>query len=210
MTKPLRRDAARNRDKLLAAAAATFTETGLDASLEEIARRAGVSIGTLYNHFPIREALFDAILPERVAVIDRLGHAALAEADPWRGFTGYLERLFSTLAADRGLRHVMTREYPDAERLTEACHRGFATIAALVERARTDGRLRSDFAMSDLACLIWAMTRIIDTTADVAPQGWRRQLAFMVDGLRSDAAQPIPVEAMTAEQVTAALAGPRG
>ncbi|WP_280251643.1 TetR/AcrR family transcriptional regulator, partial [Nocardia abscessus] len=70
MTKPLRRDAARNREKLLRSAAEVFTEQGLEGSLEEIARRAGVSIGTLYNHFPTRDMLIDALLPPRLAAMD--------------------------------------------------------------------------------------------------------------------------------------------
>ena len=204
-TKPLRRDAARNREKLLAAASAVFAADGLDASLEEIARHAEVSIGTLYNHFPTREALFDAILPERINALDELARRALAEPDAWSGFTGYLEGLFDALSRDAGIRHAMTREYPDARLLTESCHRGFANTAALLDRARESGRLRADFAMPDLACLLWSMTRIIDTTADVAPNAWRRQLAFMLDGLRSEAAQRLPVEPMTQDQVSEAL-----
>lgn len=206
--KPLRRDAARNRDKLRAAASEVFTAKGLDASLEEIAKHAKVSIGTLYNHFPTREALFDAIFPERVEATEALAREALTSDDAWDGFAGYLEGLFDMLAADRGLRHVMTREYPAAEALTEACHRGFAATEAIVLRAKESGSLRADFEMSDLASVLWAMAHIIDTTADVAPGAWRRFLAFILDGLRSEAAHPIAVEAMRPEQIVEALLGP--
>ncbi|MFC5121874.1 TetR/AcrR family transcriptional regulator [Amycolatopsis halotolerans] len=83
-SKPLRADAARNRDKLLAAATRAFGEHGLDAPLEQIARSAGVSIGTLYAHFPTRDAFVDAILPAQLAALDDLATKALAEPDPCR------------------------------------------------------------------------------------------------------------------------------
>jgi AcrR family transcriptional regulator len=78
----------RNRDRLVAAAAELFGERGVDVPLDEVARSAGVSIGTLYNHFPNRGALLDAVLPERLAEFDRLATSALADPDAWRGFTG--------------------------------------------------------------------------------------------------------------------------
>ncbi|MGH8880507.1 MAG: TetR/AcrR family transcriptional regulator [Stackebrandtia sp.] len=204
-TKPLRRDAARNREKLLAAASEVFAASGLDASLEEIARHAEVSIGTLYNHFPTRETLFDAIFPERVEAVDHIARRSLSHEDSWLGLTEFLTALFETIARDQGLRHVMTREYPDAQLLTEACHRGYENIAALLDRARESGQLRTDFTMPDLACLLWSMTRVIDATAAVAPQAWRRHLGFVLDGLRTDAAHRLPAEAMTSQQVSEAL-----
>src|SRR6202034_2003593 len=100
-SRPLRSDAARNRDKLLDAAALEFGERGLDAPLEHIARRAGVSIGTLYAPFPAREAFFEAMYPPRLAALDQIAAKALADVDPWNGFAGFIEGLFGLLAADR-------------------------------------------------------------------------------------------------------------
>ena len=98
--RPLRADAARNREKLLAAATRLFGERGLDVPMEHIARRAEVSIGTLYAHFPTRDAFFEAIFPERLAALETLGEKALAEPDPWQGFVGYLEGVFAMHATD--------------------------------------------------------------------------------------------------------------
>src|SRR5882757_1609905 len=91
-TRPLRRDAQRNRELLLAAAREVFAERGLEAPLEEIARRAGVSIGTLYNRFPSRVDLVDAALTEPVEASVRIAERALANPDPWQGLVRSEER----------------------------------------------------------------------------------------------------------------------
>ncbi|MWA00250.1 TetR family transcriptional regulator [Actinomadura sp. LD22] len=202
-----RADAARNRDKLLASAAAVFGERGLDAPLEEVARRAGVSIGTLYNHFPARADLFDAIFPARLSALDRLAETALADADPWSGFVAFVEGLVALQAADRGLNDVLARRFPAASGLAEACHRGFAHLDRIVERAKEAGRLRSDFETQDIMPLMWATSQIIRECGDAAPGIWRRFLGFVLDGLRADAARPLPVPALTPDQVAEFMAG---
>ena len=105
----LRADALRNRQQLMTAAAELFDERGVDVPLEEIARRAGVSIGTLYNHFPNRGALLDAVLPDWVAEVDRLAKAALADPDPWRGFAGFMDGLFGIQARNRSMNDAIAR-----------------------------------------------------------------------------------------------------
>jgi AcrR family transcriptional regulator len=199
--RPLRADAARNRDKLLATAVEVFGERGLDAPLEEIARRARVSIGTLYNHFPTREALLDAVLPGRLAALEQVAEAALADADPWNGFSGFLEGLFALQARDRGLNDALARRFPVGPEAREACHRGFQYADLIIQRARDSGRLRDDFAVEDLSAMIWAVSQVIRETAEVAPQTWRRFLAFFLDGLRASAAHPVAVPALTGEQL---------
>ncbi|MFD0887479.1 TetR/AcrR family transcriptional regulator [Streptosporangium algeriense] len=200
-TRPLRADAVRNRDRLLAAAKQVFGERGLDAPLEEIARRAEVSIGTLYNHFPTREAFFDAIIPERLAALERITAAALADPDPWRGFTGFLEGLFALQAEDRGLNDAMAQRLPLSDKVLASCHRGFELAGQVVERAKESGALRADFDMRDLPLLIWAISQVIRESTGVAPQAWRRCLAFFLDGLRADAARPLAVPALAWEQL---------
>ncbi|MFD1933586.1 TetR/AcrR family transcriptional regulator [Nonomuraea mangrovi] len=139
--RPLRADAARNRDKLLVTATQLFGERGLDVPLEEIARRAGVSIGTLYNHFPTREAFFDAIFPERLTALDRIAEAALAHPDPWDGFAGFLEGLFALQAEDQ-LNDALARRFPVTAEVTDACHRGLRHVDRIIARAKDAGRLR--------------------------------------------------------------------
>jgi AcrR family transcriptional regulator len=205
--RPLRADAARNRDRLLAAATEVFAERGLDAPLEEIARRAGVSIGTLYNHFPTRESLLDAIFPARLSILDERAAGALADADPWNGFVTFTEALFALHAEDRGLNDALAQRVPLSPGVLDACHRCFANLYELITRAKRGGQLRADFETSDFAMLVWAMSQVIRESAGHAPQAWRRCLAFFLDGLRADAARPVAVPALTADQLAAAFNG---
>ncbi|GGT68528.1 TetR/AcrR family transcriptional regulator [Actinomadura citrea] len=200
-SRPPRADAVRNRDKLVVAGAAVFGERGLDAPLEEVARRAGVSIGTLYNHFPARENLFDAIFPARLAALDEIVERSLAEPDPWSGFVGYIEGLFALQAEDRGLNDALARRYPLAAELNAACDRGFDHLVTITARAKEAGDLRPDFEPQDVVPLMWAMSQVIRESADAAPDAWRRCLGFFLDGLRAEAARPLPVSALTAEQM---------
>jgi AcrR family transcriptional regulator len=180
-TRPLRADAARNRDKLLAAAAKEFAERGLDVPLEHIARRAEVSIGTLYAHFPTREAFFDAIFPVRLAQLDAMAEAALADPDPWHGFVGYLDGVFTLHAKDRGLSDALVRQYPRAVEVSAACHRGATYVERIVNRAKESGQLRADFEMADMTALVLAMSQVVRET----PDAWQRFLTFFLDGLRA-------------------------
>ncbi|WP_405163264.1 TetR/AcrR family transcriptional regulator [Nocardia sp. NBC_01499] len=181
MTKPLRRDAARNREKLLCEAAGVFTEQGLDGSLEEIARRAGVSIGTLYNHFPHRDALIDALLPQRLAALDKFAARAEAEPDAWTAFTRFIEELLGQMTADRGLLEAFTGDHPAAAQLTEACHRGMSHLSTLLQRARRAGAMRADASDEDVVHLVWALSLLGETTGSPV---WRRSLELVLDGLR--------------------------
>jgi AcrR family transcriptional regulator len=183
--RPLRADAARNREKLLAAATQLFGERGLDVPLEHIARRAEVSIGTLYAHFPTRDAFFEAIFPARLLELDSLGEQALADPDPWHGFVGYLEGVFALHARDRGLNDVLVRDLPNAQGVVAACHRGAGHAAELVRRAQDSGQLRADFTVEDVATLTRAMSQVIRDSIDTAPDEWRRFLSIYVAGLRA-------------------------
>lgn len=178
----MRRDAARNRDRLLREAAGVFTEQGLAGSLEEIARRAGVSIGTLYNHFPTRDALIDALLPPRLAAVDKLAAQADTEPDAWMAFTGFVESLLAQLTADRGLLEAFTADHPAAERLAQACQRGLAHLSTVLDRARRAGALRADASDEDIVNLLWALSLLGESAGTPA---WQRSLHFVLDGLRA-------------------------
>ncbi|WP_280352722.1 TetR/AcrR family transcriptional regulator [Nocardia abscessus] len=182
MTRPLRRDAARNREKLLRSAAEVFTEQGLEGSLEEIARRAGVSIGTLYNHFPTRDMLIDALLPPRLAAVDEKAARPAAEPDAWAAFTGFVEDLLGRLTADRGLLEAFTGDHPAAAQLAQACHRGMSQLSAVLARVREAGALRADATDEDVVNLVWALSLLGETTGSPS---WRRGLEIVFDGLRN-------------------------
>jgi AcrR family transcriptional regulator len=184
MPQAMRADAARNRDRLVAAAAELFGERGVDVPLDEVARSAGVSIGTLYNHFPNRGALLDAVLPERLAEFDRLATTALADPDAWRGFTRFLDGMFVMQARDRAFNDAISRSPVGAVDVAAECGRAGGVMDAVTERARDAGVLRRDFGPNDLATLVWAMSKVI-SMSDGDDAVWRRHLGFVLDGLRT-------------------------
>jgi AcrR family transcriptional regulator len=184
MPQAMRADAVRNRDRLVSTAAELFAERGVDVPLEEIARHAGVSIGTLYNHFPNRGALLDAVLPERLAEFDRLSQSALADPDPWRGFTEFLYGVFVMQARDRAINDAISRSPVGSVDVAAECGRAGGVLDAVTQCARDAGVLRPDFGSSDLGTLIWAMSKVI-SMSDGDDAVWRRHLGFVLDGLRA-------------------------
>lgn len=204
----MRADAQRNAEKLRAAAAELFQERGLQVPLKEIARRAGVSHGTLYNLFGTREALIDEVVTDRAAhLLDQVGQAALSFEDAWEGFTYYVEKLCELQATDLAVADVVSGRYPDAKRLMTACDRSMDAAQRIVERAHEAGALRPDFTNADLVFTFAASALLARATGETAPNGWRRQAAFLLDGLRTESSRrPLPVSRPTQQQVHAALA----
>jgi AcrR family transcriptional regulator len=198
---PLRKDAQRNRERLVEAARAVFAERGLDVALDEVARRAGVSIGTLYNRFPTRADLVAAVFADRRETLIEIAERALAMDDAWAGFVHFLEQVCRMQAADRGFNDLAARSLPQAAPTPDHL-RGYELMTEIVERAKRSGALRPDFVLADMAFVTWAITRTIEATADVDPDAWRRHLGFVLDGLRAPAAHPLPVPALTDEQVS--------
>jgi AcrR family transcriptional regulator len=180
--RPLRRDAQRNRDLLVTAAREVFGCAGLDASLEEIARRAGVSIGTLYNRFPTRVSLVEAVFLGRLEQANETAERAAEFEDAWAGFVYFLERSCETRAADRGFTEVCGRSFPDAPAMDRMKAKASRTFQQVICRAQESGRLRADFRLDDFALAV---------SATAHPE-WRRHLAFLLDGFRAEAAHPLP------------------
>jgi AcrR family transcriptional regulator len=198
---PLRKDAQRNRERLVDAARAVFAERGLDVALDDVARRAGVSIGTLYNRFPTRADLVAAVFADRRETLIEIAEHALATDDAWAGFVHFVEQVCRMQAADRGYNDLSARSIPQAAPTSDHL-RGHELMTEIVERAKRSGALRPDFVLADMAFVTWAITRTIEATADVDPQAWRRHLGFVLDGLRAQAAHPLPVPALTDDQVS--------
>ncbi len=184
----VRRDAQRNHKLLVGAAREAFAERGVDAPLDEIARRAGVGIATLYRHFPTRESLVEAIFAERVGEFAAVGEAALAEPDAWTGLVFFLEATLELQSADRVLKEIFLRYPPGEGRLAETRQELLLLFERVLTRAHEQGVLRPDFALSDLALMLWSFAPVIDATAEIAPSAWRRHLHWLLDGLRSESA----------------------
>ena len=200
-----RRDAQRNRAAVLAAARDVFSTAGLDAPLEQIARQAGVGIGTLYRNFPSRTALFDVLLSASMADQLAIAEHALELADPWEGFCHYLVETTAREAEDRSLNDMMSMRFPRMPGADAIRRRVYAAIGRLVERAQDAGRLRGDVTPEDLAFIRWSTWRVLVATESVAPEVWRRHLALLIDGFRAENAHPLPEPPLTPRQTYRAM-----
>ena len=204
--RPLRRDAQRNRDAIVAAARQLFCDHGLETPLEQIARQAGVGIATLYRRFPNRAALLDAVLTDNLHAHIDAAEQALTAGDPWEGFAAYLEASCRLQAADRGLNDVMGMRFPRATATEAAKARLFEVVGQLVDRAQQSGQLRADLTLEDLAFLNWANARILPAVrAAGAPDAWRRHLGVWLDGLRAERAHPLAQPPLSVRQVHRAM-----
>jgi AcrR family transcriptional regulator len=204
--RPLRRDAQRNRDAVVAAARQVFCDHGLEAPLEEIARQAGVGIATLYRRFPSRAELMDAVLADTVQAHVEVAERALAMDDPWDGFAYYLEETCRLQAADRGLNDVLGMRFPRATAVEAAKARLFEVVAQVLDRAQQSGQLRPDLTLEDLALVTWGNARILQAVrAAGAPDAWRRHLGFLLDGFRGERAHPLPRPPLSPRQVYRAM-----
>ena len=209
--RPLRRDAERNRQRILAAAAEVFTERGLDATLDEVARAAGVGIGTVYRRFPDKESLIRELFRERIDALVTVAEQCCTAADPWQGLASYLEFAAAAMADDLALRQLMMFGTYDRDQVCYARDRMRPVITRLVRRAQASGDLRADFEATDVKMIAFMLGAVAEYAAAVAPQVWRRYLGMLLDGLRPsrDAVAALPLPAPSADEL-GELIRPRG
>jgi AcrR family transcriptional regulator len=206
----LRRDARRNRESLLAAAQAHFAANGIDAPLDQVAKDAGLAIGTLYRHFPTRLDLIQALFAEKLQSWLRAAERSAALDDAWQGFVLFVEAMCQLQADDQGFNDLVSMRLPEAAGLAATQDRIGEIAAHLIRRAQQQGRLRPDLTTEDLAFVIWSQSRINQATRDIAPRAWRRHLYLMLDGFRADRANPLPEPPMSSEQAYRAMVGLNG
>jgi AcrR family transcriptional regulator len=175
----LRRDAAENRVQLLDAAAKVFAAQGLDASVEEIARVAGVGIGTLYRRFPNKEALITELVQDLLDVMSQLAIEGLQKPDG-TGLEFFLVESSAYQAKHRGCLARLWNTDPDNESIRNVR----ATISTLLDDAKAHGRVRAELTSTDLTVAMWSIRGVIETTREHAPEAWRRYLEIVVAGLR--------------------------
>lgn len=206
--RPLRRDAARNRELILETAAVVFAEHGLDAGYDEIARRAGIGVGTVYRRFPERAELVQALFESRVQEIVAIAEDAVARAEPWDALALFLERTIERQVADRGFKEVMTSvASAEAYRMIGRERLG-PIIEQMVARAQETGLLRRDVAASDIGVQLMLVSSL--ATAE-QPDLWRRYLALFLDGLRDRPdLEPLPLVAPADEDIHALMCNVQG
>jgi AcrR family transcriptional regulator len=206
----LRRDAQRNRDAILVAAQTVFSERGLDAGVDEIARCAGVGMGTLYRRFPRKDDLIAAIFEQRLDELAVSAEEALEDPDPWNGLVRFLEAVGESQAANRGFTDILAHALRREGALTPARRRLRSLNARLVERAQEAGVLRDDITAEDVTVFLMSMCPVVDATSEVAPDFWRRFLAISIDGLRADGTRaPLPSPPLTTQQLDKAMKAAR-
>ena len=175
----LRADARINHDKLVAAARALFTEKSTSAPLEEVAERAGVGIGTLYRHFPTRQALLEAVYIDEVEAMARSA-ADLAQLPPWEALSEWLHQYVGFAATKRALNEALMEADPGSDVLL-TCRTALASAGtALVERAQREGVVRKDTQFADVVRMVGAIAMV--PTED--PEQKTRLLELALDGLR--------------------------
>lgn len=205
--RPLRRDAERNRQQILRAAAEVFTTRGLRATLDDVARQAGVGVGTVYRRFPDKESLVEALFEERIQALVALAERALATPDSWGGLVGFLENAATLLTGDRGLTEIFMYGSYGRDRVCRARDQMLPAVTALVERAQRDGTLRADFRPTDIPFTQFMLAMVAEYAEPVRPGIWRRYLALITDGMRPcrDQASPLPCDALTPEEMAASM-----
>ena len=211
--RPLRRDAERNRQRILKAAWEAFNERGLDISLDEIARCAGVGVGTVYRRFGTKEELIQALFMARVDSIAAIAEEAFEAADPWSGLVFFMEQMAEMMAGDLGLRQMLMFASYGQDLVSYARERNAPLVERLVERAQAAGQLRADLRQTDIPFIVFLLADATQLAYAANPGIWRRYLTLILDGMRPrrEGVTPLPEAAMLPEEMEKSMrqAAPR-
>ncbi len=179
--RPQRADARRNRERILEAARDAFAAQGADTQMDDVARRAGVGVGTVYRHFPTKEALMGELIAQRFATFAEHARAALAIEDPWEAFSGLLHANAEVMARDVAVQQALMSSSESWE-LAEPSRRMLAEIGAeLIARGIKADVLRADLCVDDIGMLMCG----VSSTMSIERFDWRRHLEIVLDGLRA-------------------------
>jgi AcrR family transcriptional regulator len=190
--RPLRADARRNRERVLVAAQVVFGEHGREAQMDDVARRAGVGVGTVYRHFPTKEALLEALAVDRFERILAVGKAALERTDPWEAFVEALWSGAELTASDRSFTEIVGEIQGPMPLPAELLKDMNDTFGELMQRAQASGMLRPDLVIDDIPMFMCGIGLGARKTHS-CPDAWRRHIAIVIDGLRaSSASSPLP------------------
>lgn len=187
----VRADARRNKAAVLEAAKRLFAEQGLDAQMPDVAKHAGVGVGTVYRHFPTKDDLIAALVAERFERLAAKARECLEQPDPWDGISSFIRFSAQLQADDRGLCEVMGSR-PDmmdaaayAAGLPELCER-------LVKRGQRSGELRRDLTWEDIPMIACSLGRIVQDPIGPAVGRWPRLVEIILDGLRAPGSGKLP------------------
>ena len=181
---PKRADAVRNRERVIAAAAAVFAERGIEASVPEVALRAGVGKATVYRSFPTKELLVAAVACERLRWLEELTVEAARSDDPWAAFGELLRTMAEAKAGNRIFSVIMAsvRELPDVR---SAQTDSTAAMERLMRRAKVQGAMRADATPRDVHVLFAGVARMLAEEGETDPAVWRRHAELIVAAVRA-------------------------
>lgn len=186
LAKPMRADARRNREKVLEAARAAFATEGQDAQMPDIAQRAGVGVGTVYRHFPTKEALVEALVRDHFSRIADLAEAAAAsDGEPWDRFMQLAEICGERCASDRGLAAAVAGSREILGVIAEQETRLRAATTRLLDEGQAAGQVRADATVEDVSMLMCSLANIADMENSRPDFSWRRYLEVAFDGMRA-------------------------
>ncbi|AXK88189.1 TetR/AcrR family transcriptional regulator [Nocardia farcinica] len=199
----LRADAARNQQRIVAAARELFADHGLEITLDDVAERAGVGVGTVYRRFANKRELIAEVFEQNMRDFAVAAEQAAAHEDPWLGLVEFFEYACRHLADNRGFSEVMLELHDDPDHFTQFRDRIKPTIAAVVDRARAAGMLQPEIEASDFFALVHMIDAIADFAKPANPEVWQRYAAIALNGVRAGAAprMPLTVRAMTEDEI---------
>jgi AcrR family transcriptional regulator len=203
----LRADAARNRQRLIDAAAEVFAARGLDATLDDIAKHAGVNVATAYRHFANKHELAREFLRQGLDRTVAIAEEAAADPDPWTGLTQLLERSLELIASNHALFDVLSRAY-DGEYFTELLRRTSPPLERLLARGRDAGVIRADVTATDFAAILEMLVAVTGLGVPGLPYLPHRYIGLILAGLRPG--EPLPGEPLTEECLQQAAATKAG
>lgn len=206
-TRPLRKDAELNRERLLAAARELFATRGLEVTLNDIAHHAGVGVGTAYRRFANKEEVIDALFEQGLQDVADVAQEALARPDAWAGLVMFLKRSLHMQFGDLGLNQIMNNTALGRDRISVARDRIAPLIDQLVARAKAEGVVRPDLEQSDLIFVQLGLSAIMESSRAIEPELYTRYLAMFLDGIRPDRTplSPLPTRALTAAETHTAM-----
>jgi AcrR family transcriptional regulator len=203
-TRPLRADAERNRRRILDAASELFAAKGLGVGLDEIAKHAGVGVGTAYRRFPDKSDLVAALFEERVKEVVGYAREALDDFDdPWEGLVHFMTRTVDLHARNAALKELIFAPEHAPARIGAAREQIRPLVEEIVARAKASGDLRSDAESTDLPMFQFLLT------SPPAPHLAQRYLTIVLDGLRTKSPTALPLRALSPEELEAAMRGER-
>lgn len=204
----LRKDAQRNRQRIIEAARELFAERGLEATLNDVAHHANVGVGTVYRRFATKEELLDAVFEDGMDQVVALAESALHQDNSWDSFVWFVEQLCELTATDRGLREMVYSKAYGGRGIEESRLRLTPPVAELVERARRDGHLRPEVESTDMPIVSLLAGTVSEWAGHVEPELWRRYVALLLDGMRNcEHQRRLAVDALERSQMDEAMQG---